>query len=136
MFVTGISNNSDGVSAGIAILAVVADVLGVLALLAAGAWWNASEGLAWLPRIHGDEKLIALVLLATGLSELVFAYGAWALRPWAWTLGVVLEIAVIVLALLQLGRLEPVRHIATIVIAGVVLWYLSTPRVRAAFGRS
>jgi len=122
--------------AGIAILAVVAAVLGVLALLAAGAWWNASEGLAWLPRIHGGEKLIALVLLATGLSELVFAYGAWALRPWAWTLGVVLEIVVIVLALLQLGRLEPVRHIATIVIAGVVLWYLSTPRVRAAFGRS
>jgi hypothetical protein len=36
--------------AGIAILAVVAAVLGVLALLAAGAWWNASEGLAWLPR--------------------------------------------------------------------------------------
>jgi hypothetical protein len=122
--------------AGIAILAVVAAVLGVLALLAAGAWWNASEGLVWLPRIHGGEKLIALVLLAAGVSELVFAYGAWALRAWAWTLGVVLEIVVIVLALLQLGRLEPVRHIITIVIAGVVLWYLSTPRVRAAFGRS
>ena len=122
--------------AGIAILAVVAAVLGVLALLAAGAWWNASDGLAWLPRIHDGEKLIALVLLATGLSELVFAYGAWALRPWAWTLGVVLEIVVIGLALLQLGRLEPVRHIVTIVIAGVVLWYLATPRVRAAFGRS
>jgi hypothetical protein len=122
--------------AGIAVLAVVAAVLGVLALLAAGAWWNASEGLAWLPRIHGGEKLIALVLLATGLSELVFAYGAWTLRPWAWTLGVVLEIVVIVLALLQLGRLEPVRHIITIVIAGALLWYLATPRVRAAFGRS
>jgi hypothetical protein len=121
---------------GIAILAVVAAVLGVLALLAAGAWWNASEGLAWLPRIHGGEKLIALVLLATGLSELVFAYGAWALRPWAWTLGVILEIVVIVLALLQLGRLEPIRHIITIVIASVVLWYLSTTRVRAALGRS
>jgi hypothetical protein len=122
--------------AGIAILAVVAAMLGVLALMAAGAWWNASEGLAWLPRIHGGEKLIALVLLATGLSELVFAYGAWVLRPWAWTMGVVLEIVVIVLALLQLGRLEPVRHIVTIVIACVVLWYLSTPRVSAAFGRS
>ena len=122
--------------AGIAVLAVVAALLGVLALLAEGAWWNASEGLAWLPRIHGGEKLIALVLLAAGLSELVFAYGAWALRPWAWTLGVVLEIVVIGLALLQLGRLEPVRHIVTIVIAGVVLWYLATPRVRAAFGRS
>ena len=80
--------------------------------------------------------IIALILLAVGFAEFVFAYGAWALRPWAWTLGVVLEIVVIVLAVLQLGRLEPVRHIVTIVIAGVVLWYLLTPRVRAAFGRS
>jgi hypothetical protein len=120
---------------GVALLAVAAAVLGVLALLAAGAWWNASEGIALLPRIHGGERLIALVLLVAGLSELVFAYGAWTLRPWAWTLGTVLEIVVIVLAVLQLGRLEPLRHVLTIVIAGFVLWYLMTPRVRAAFGR-
>ncbi len=120
---------------GIAVLAIAAAVLGVLALLGAGAWWNASEGLLWLPRIHGGERLIALILLAVGLSELVFAYGAWELRLWAWTLGVILEVIVLVLAVLQLGRLELVRHIVTIVIAGVALWYLTTPRVRAAFGR-
>jgi hypothetical protein len=120
---------------GVAVLAVAAAVLGVLAILAAGAWWNASEGLAWLPRIHGGEKLIAIVLLGVGLLELVLAYGAWMLRPWAWTLGVALEIAVIVLAVLQLGRLEFVRHIITIAIAGITLWYLTTPRVKAAFGR-
>jgi hypothetical protein len=121
---------------GVAVLAVAAAVLGVLAILAAGAWWNASEGVAWLPRIHGGEKLIALVLLAVGLCEIVLAYGAWMLRPWAWTLGVALQIAVIVLAVLQLGRLEFVRHVVTIAIAGLTLWYLTTPRVRAAFGRS
>jgi hypothetical protein len=121
---------------GVAVLAIAAAVLGVLALLGAGAWWNASEGLAWLPRIHGGERLIALVLLAVGLSELVFAYGAWTLRPWAWTFGVALEVIVIVLAVLQLGRLEFIRHIVTIVIAGVALWYLATPRARTAFGRS
>ena len=121
---------------GVAVLAVAAAVLGVLAILAAGAWWNASEGVAWLPRIHGGEKLIALVLLAVGVCEIVLAYGAWMLRPWAWTLGVALQIAVIVLAVLQLGRLEFVRHVVTIAIAGLTLWYLTTPRVRAAFGRS
>jgi hypothetical protein len=121
---------------GVAVLAVAAAVLGVLAILGAGAWWNASEGLAWLPRIHGGERLIALVLLGVGLSELVLAYGAWMLRPWAWTVGVVLEVIVIALAVLQLGRLEFLRHIITIVIAGATLWYLATPRVRALFGRS
>jgi hypothetical protein len=121
---------------GVAALAVAAAALGVLAILAAGAWWNASEGIAWLPRIHGGEKLIALALFAVGLCELVFAYGAWTLRPWAWTFGVALQIALIVLAALQLGRLEVARHILTIAIAGVTLWYLATPRVKAAFGRS
>ena len=121
---------------GVAVLAVAAVALGVLALLAAGAWWNASEGLALLPRVHGGERLVALVLLAAGLLELVLAYGVWTLRPWAWTLGVVLEILVIVLAVLQLGRLEPVRHIITITIGVITLWYLTRPRVRAAFGRS
>ena len=121
---------------GLALLAVAAAVLGALALLAAGAWWNASEGLALLPRVHGGERLVALVLLAAGLLELVLAYGVWTLRPWAWTLGVVLEILVIVLAVLQLGRLEPVRHIITITIGVITLWYLTRPRVRAAFGRS
>ena len=121
---------------GVTVLAVAAAALGVLAILGAGAWWNASEGLAWLPRIHGGERLIALVLLTAGLSELVFAYGAWMLRPWAWTLGVVLDVIVIALALLQLGRLEYARHIVTIAIAGLTVWYLATPRVRAVFGRS
>ena len=121
---------------GVAVLAVAAAVLGVLAILAAAVWWNASEGIAWLPRVHGGEKLIALALLAVGLFELVLAYGAWTLRPWAWTLGVALEIAVIVLAVLQLGRLEFARHLITIAIAGVTLWYLATPRAKAAFGRA
>jgi hypothetical protein len=120
---------------GVVIVAVAAAILGVLALLAAGAWWNASEGLAWLPRIHGGEKLVALILLIAGLAELVFAYGAWTLCRWAWAFGIVLEIVVIVLAALQLGRLEPIRHIITILIAAVTLWYLLTPKVKAAFGR-
>ncbi len=66
----------------------------------------------------------------------MFAYGTWELRPRAWALGIVLEVIVLVLAVLQPGRLELARHTVTIVIAGVAPWYLTTPRVRAAFGRS
>jgi hypothetical protein len=48
----------------------------------------------------------------------------------------VLEIVVIVPAVLQLGRLEPVRHIITITIGVITLWCLTRPHVRASFGRS
>ena len=120
---------------GVTVLAVVAAVLGVLVLLGAGAWWRASDHLVWLPNIHA-ERFIALILLVVGISELVLAYGAWMLRPWSWTFGVVLQIILIVLAVLQLGRPDSVRHIITIVIAGITLWYLATPKVRAAFAQS
>jgi hypothetical protein len=43
------------------------------------------------------------------------------LRPWSWTFGVVLQIILVVLAVLQLGRSDAVRHIITIVIASVTL---------------
>jgi uncharacterized membrane protein (DUF2068 family) len=88
-----------------------------------------------VPSIHA-ERFIALVLLVVGICEVVFAYGAWRLRPWAWTLGVVLEAVALVLAVVQLGRADFARHVLTIVISGIVLWYLARPKVRAAFGRS
>jgi hypothetical protein len=121
---------------GVTVLAVVAAVLAVLTILAAGIWWRDSGWILWLPRISRTARLIALILLVVGVSELAFAYGAWMLRPWAWTLGLVLQVVVLVLAVLQLGHFEYGRHIITIVLAAVTLWYLSTPRVRTAFGRS
>ena len=120
---------------GVAVLAIAAAVLAALAIIGASIWWNASEGLLWFPRLHTGARLIALILLAVGVAEFVFAYGAWRLRPWAWTLGVGLEAVVLVVAVLQLGRAEFGRHVLTIVIAAAILWYLATPRVRAAFGR-
>ena len=120
---------------GVAVLAIAAAVLGAFALIGAGALWNASDALVWLPSIH-VERFIAMVLLVVGIAEVVFAYGAWRLRPWAWTLGAILEVIALVLALLQLGRSDFGRHILTIVLAAIVLLYLATPRVRAAFGRS
>jgi hypothetical protein len=120
---------------GLTIMAIAAAVVGALALLGAGAWWNASEQIAWLPGLHGAERLLALGLLVVGLLELVLAYGAWNLRPWTWTFGIVVQVILIVLAVLQLGRFDTSRHVITIIIAGITLWYLMTPRARAALGR-
>jgi uncharacterized membrane protein (DUF2068 family) len=113
---------------GVAAMAVAAGAIGVIALLEV-----AVSGLARLPDLQNVASLIVIVV---GLSELVFAYGAWMLRPWTWTFGVGLAVIVIVLAVLDLTRAESTRNIVVIAIAGVMLWSLATPRVRAAFGRS
>jgi len=65
------------------------------------------------------------------------AYGAWTLKPWAWTLGVLAQIlSLIGSALTVLGGGSPSGQILSVVVALVILYYLNTPRVKAAFGRS
>ena len=117
---------------GLAILATGALIVGVFALAGAVGWWTASNGMIFLPRLHGAERIVALALLALGALELALAYGLWTLRSWAWALGVGLEIAALVLAVLQLGRGIPGSHLLTLVLAGLTPWYLARPRVRAA----
>jgi len=124
---------------GLSILAVGAVIVGALALLGAAGWWAASDGVLFLPRLHGVERLVALALLALGALalgalELALAYGLWNLRSWAWPLGIGLETAALVLSVLQLGRGIPGSHLLTLVLAVLTLWYLSRPRVRAALG--
>ena len=72
----------------------------------------------------------------TGAIELLFAYGAWTLRSWAWVLGVVgsaLALLQAVIAILQ-GYLVAAQ-IVDIAIALSILAYLNTSTVRHAFGR-
>src|SRR3712207_1825572 len=66
---------------GITILAILAAVAGVLGLL--GSLTLLGFGLG----IYG------LLFLVLSVVYLVFAYGAWTLKPWAWTLGVGLSVA-------------------------------------------
>ena len=124
-----------------------------LAILAAAAGATAILGvLAGALVIHGPASLDGgdamrvipgLVLAA---SYLIFARGAWTLRPWAWTVGVVLAVATIayLAAILFVEWAELMRDapplawvalLAIIAVAiGLALWFRQD--VLAAFGRS
>jgi len=119
---------------GISVLAVAAAAVAVLALIGAIGWWGASDTLLFAPRIAGVAKLVALVLVVVAGFDLALAYGLWQLRPWAWPLGIVLEIVVLVLIVVQLGHGSLVGHLISGVVAVITLWYLFTPRARAALG--
>lgn len=117
---------------GVTILAVLATIGGVVGLLG-------SLGLMALASLAGGIWMIlGLLFIVLSVAYLVFAYGAWNLRPWAWTLGVGLSAASIVLTLLQLtqGATTIVSALISVAISGVILYYLFTPEVKAAFGRS
>jgi hypothetical protein len=73
----------------------------------------------------------------SGIASLAFAYGAWTLKPWAWTLGIAIQIISLVLAVLTIiGGGDIAGQIISIAIAGIILYYLWQPSIKAAFGRA
>jgi quinol-cytochrome oxidoreductase complex cytochrome b subunit len=118
---------------GVTILVILAAILGVLGVIASLAVIGILGALG-----AGSFALLGLVGLAIAVLYLVFAYGAWNLQPWAWTLGVGLAAASIVLNLIGVvtqGQ-ELVGTLISLAISGAILYYLFQPDVKAAFGRA
>ncbi len=128
---------------GVTILAILAAIggvfglLGGLAVIGVGGLAGGMIGGAAGAAIGGLAVIGGLVVLAVAVLELVLAYGFWNLRPWAWQLGVVLSAVNIVIAIL--GALGIVfssswgSALISIVISGVIIYYLNQPEIRRAF---
>jgi hypothetical protein len=115
-------------------------LLGGIVLLTAGALIGSVDGGTGL---GGLAAIIGLITLVVGAAELICAWGFWSLRPWAWTLGIVLAVVSVALLVVQallsgniVGSLVNVNSLVTIVISAVIVWYLMQPQIKAAFGRS
>ena len=127
----------------ITILAILAAVAGVVAILGV---------LAGALVIHGPESLDAsdairvIPGLALAVLYLVFARGAWTLRPWGWMMGVVVGVATIAylaaILFVEWGELmrdaPPLAWMSVLamVIAAVGLIFWFRAEVRSAFDRS
>jgi hypothetical protein len=113
--------------------------------------------------IWGGPIAIGSVMIAIGIVSLIVAYGLLKRMRWAWTVTIVLSIISIVLsvsvitiiatvqALLWLGvgiilpaaapidpspPPPPFGAIASIIISGIILYYLYRPNVKAYFGKA
>jgi uncharacterized membrane protein (DUF2068 family) len=107
----------------IAILAAIGGIMGILGGFAAGIFGGAGV------------SLLGLVMLIAGVVNLVAAYGAWTLKPWAWTLLAVFSALGILNVLWLLMDSRTAGNFFPLVTNGIVLYYLFTPAVKAAFGR-
>ena len=121
----------------LAVLSAIGGVLGILggiALVGLGGVAAAAGGGAAL---FGLGAIFGLLGLITGIAALAFAYGAWTLKPWAWPLGVAIagiNIALSVIGLVGGGDLT--SAVISIVIYGIILYYLFQPNIKALFGRA
>lgn len=130
---------------GVTVLAVLALVSGLWRLLKALAWFGIGGGVALVTAVAnpvagavvgGMAILFGTLALVTGLFSLVFAYGALTLKPWAWTLGAWTHGLILgwsVLAVLGPGILS--ERWIDIAVSGTVLYYLTRPGIKRAFGK-
>lgn len=126
----------------VTILAILAAVGGIGAVLGVLAGAFVIHG---LDSLDATDATIVIPALALAALYLAFAYGAWTLKSWGWTLGVVIGAASIVYmaAVLVRGWADLMRDapplalmsVLVAVIAAVGLFFLFRPDVRAAFGR-
>ena len=120
----------------LAILALIGGIFGVIGGIAMlGLSAVAATGGAGLSA--AVVVVIGIVLLVSGALNLVFAFGAWSLKPWAWTLGIAVQVLGLVIAIVQ-GATNGNwgNQVVSIVIAIIILYYLNTRGVKEAFGKA
>jgi len=127
----------------LAILALIGGVLGLLGsfgLMALGGVVAVGGAAGMSSHAVGGGSMMMLVggfMLFQSVLSLAFGVGALMLTPWAWTLGVFAECLSLLLSLAQIvtgkGMGGP---IFSILIAGLILYYLFTPNVKEAFGKA
>jgi hypothetical protein len=122
-----------------AVLAIIGGVLGLLASVAliglggAAAAGGAAQGAA----MGGLAAVFGGIGLISSLLSLAFGIGAWMLKPWAWTLGIISQGLSILLSIFAIINGSGIgSQIISILIAGGILYYLMTPTVKQAFGRA
>lgn len=120
----------------VTLLAVLAFVLGAIRAMLSLSILTGASFLATRGDDTGGLMLYGLALLALSLADLTLGYGAWNLKPWAWPLGVGLQLAALALAvaLLAIGS-DITRQLLTIAPAATMLVILFTPGVKREFGR-
>jgi hypothetical protein len=127
----------------IAVLAAIGGVFGILgafALFGLGAVGGALAAQAGVDLgflVGGFAIFWGLVTLIVSAADLLFAYGAWYLKPWGWLLGIGIQGANILIALVNLlGKSSDFfSFLISVAISGAIIYMLNTPDIKRAFGR-
>jgi uncharacterized membrane protein (DUF2068 family) len=131
---------------GVTILAVLS-ILGGIALLClgglsalGGTLFSSQVAAAGGTAAAANSGLLTIIggaIAVLGVLYIVLAVGLLQLKGWAWLLGIVLSVLSVVGGIAQIVA-KPSSlgsQAVTLIISLVILVYLFTPQVRAAFGR-
>ena len=84
--------------------------------------------------LGGGAIVIGGVIIALGIASFIVAYGLLKGMGWAWIVTVILSIISIALNAISIAT-GNIGGIVSIIISGIILYYLYRPHVKAYFGK-
>lgn len=76
--------------------------------------------------------IIASISIALGIAWFGSAWWLYTAKYWAWLISVILAIITVIFSILSIGNIV---NIATLIISGIILYYMYRPYVKSYFGR-
>jgi hypothetical protein len=88
------------------------------------------------PSLFGGLGIaVGAVLVALAIVSFIVAYGLLKGRRWAWTITIILSIISIVWNAITIATAANFGGIVSIIISGIIIYYLYRPHVKAYFGK-
>lgn len=77
--------------------------------------------------------VVSGVAIALGAATFPIAWGLFTVKGWAWLVTVIICIILVIIGIISL--IAPSTGIITLIISGIILYYLYRPQVKGYFGR-
>jgi hypothetical protein len=76
-----------------------------------------------------------LVLVALGIASLIVSWGLLKGKGWARTITLIISIIAIIFAIISLVSSGDLVHIISVIIYGIIIYYMFTDKVKLFFGK-
>ena len=76
-----------------------------------------------------------LVLMGLGIASLIVSWGLLKGKGWARTITLIISIIAIIFAIISLVSSGELTHIISIIIYGIIIYYMFTKKVKLFFGK-
>ena len=76
-----------------------------------------------------------LVLVALGIASLIVSWGLLKGKRWARTITLIISIIAIIFAVISLASSQDLIHIISVIIYGIIIYYMFTDNVNLFFGQ-
>lgn len=119
---------------GVTILTILEVVSGILRIVGGAFLLDIAEMIVFRVGLEAILMILSLIFMIIGFVQFVMAYGLWTAQGWAWTWTLILTIIGAIFAVVNMTR-GHIWGLITLILDLVVLFYLSTPKVRSFFGK-